>query len=312
MKFNALQTVLALLAQLVVLTHARATINQQILSLKEANSTLIQYPTQITQNIVPKAIHSHNDYWRDVPLLTALSLGVASVEADVWLVNGTLFVGHEVQALTKDRTFDSLYVQPILQVLQVTNHRSPFTVNQTGANGVFDMDGGLPLQLLIDMKTDGPSTLPFVVKALQPLREKGYLTTFANGTLTVKQVTAVGTGNTPLDGVKALEPRDVFFDAPLTQLNDPSLNTTFDSTISPLASTDWESAIGWSGIGNISDSQLGNLTRFIADAHALGIKARFWDTPEWPIFARNAIWQVLADNGADWLNADDLEAASSF
>jgi len=32
--------------------------------------------------------------WRDVPLYTALSLGVASVEADVWLVNGELFVSH--------------------------------------------------------------------------------------------------------------------------------------------------------------------------------------------------------------------------
>ncbi len=30
--------------------------------------------------------------WRDVPLLTALSYGAASVEADVYLINGTLFV----------------------------------------------------------------------------------------------------------------------------------------------------------------------------------------------------------------------------
>ena len=154
--------------------------------------------------------------------------------------------------------------------------------------------------------------LPFILKALEPLRSAGYLTTFANGTLTQSAVTVVGTGNSPLEQVKALSPRDYFFDAPLTQLNDPSLNTTFDSTISPLASTDWETSVGWSGIGNISETQLGNLTQFVADAHALGIRARFWDTPGWPIFARNAIWQVLADNGADWLNADDLEAASSF
>ena len=33
----------------------------------------------------------HTD-WRDVPLLTAISLGVMSVEADVNLINGTLFV----------------------------------------------------------------------------------------------------------------------------------------------------------------------------------------------------------------------------
>jgi hypothetical protein len=30
--------------------------------------------------------------WRDVPLLTALSFGVKSVEADVWLVGKTLYV----------------------------------------------------------------------------------------------------------------------------------------------------------------------------------------------------------------------------
>lgn len=34
----------------------------------------------------------HATDWRDVPLLTALSLGVSSVEADVWLVNETLYV----------------------------------------------------------------------------------------------------------------------------------------------------------------------------------------------------------------------------
>ena len=30
--------------------------------------------------------------WRNTPVLEALSLGVASIEADVWLINGTLFV----------------------------------------------------------------------------------------------------------------------------------------------------------------------------------------------------------------------------
>lgn len=76
----------------------------------ESSTPLAQYPTQLTQNIVPKPIHSHNDCqlltqnsvqgklkpisadWRDVPLLEAIGYGVASVEADVWLINGTLFV----------------------------------------------------------------------------------------------------------------------------------------------------------------------------------------------------------------------------
>lgn len=122
----------------------------------------------------------------------------------------------------------------------------------------------------------------------------------------------VGTGNSPLAQVKALNPRDYFFDAPLTQLTDPSLNTTWDPTLSPLASTDYGPAVGWSGIGNITTAQLANITQFVGDAHARGIKARFWDTPGWPIRAREAVWQVLLDNAADWLNADDLEAAANF
>jgi len=280
----------------------------EITMLEATNSTLLSYPTDFTQNIVPKTIHSHNDYWRDVPLLTALSFGVASVEADVWLVGETLYIGHEMAALTPARTFDSLYIQPLLSIIAGQNPKSQFTVNQTSINGVFDTSSGTPLELLVDMKTDGPSTLPFVLSALQPLRELGYLTTcVSNGTCTPGPIVVVGTGNTPLDGILALSPRDVFFDAPLT-----ALNSTFDITVSPIASTDYEVAVGWSGIGTINSTQLTAIQQFVADAHALGIRARFWDTPGWPIHARNNVWQTLIDNGADWLNADDLEAAAAF
>ncbi|TFK57165.1 hypothetical protein OE88DRAFT_103455 [Heliocybe sulcata] len=291
---------------------AKPTVNDQIVFLESSNSSLLTYPTQFTQNIVPKSIHSHNDYWRDVPLLTALSYGVGSVEADVWLENGTLFVGHELAALTPARTFASLYVQPLLTVLAGENPKNAFTLNQTTPNGVWDTSSGTPLQLLVDIKTDGVATLPYVLQALEPLRSEGYLTTYANGTLTTSAVTVVGTGNSPLDPIKALEPRDYFYDAPLTQLTDPSLNTTFDVSLSPLASTDYEVAVGWSGIGAISDAQRANITKFVNDAHALGIKARFWDTPGWPIHARDTVWTELMNDGADWLNADDLEAASEF
>lgn len=250
--------------------------------------------------------------WRDVPLLTAISFGVSSVEADVWLVNETLFVGHDMAALTPDRTFDTLYIQPLLKVLAAQNPKSPFTVNQTVPNGVFDTSPSTPLQLLVDIKTNGTEALPFILKALQPLRSAGYLTTSRNGNLTTSVVTVIGTGNSPLDGVKALEPRDYFFDAPLTQLNDASLNTTWDATLSPIASTDYGAVVGWSGLATISDGQRNIITTLVKDAHTRGIEARFWDTPGWPIIARNNVWKELLKDGVDWLNADDLEAASKF
>lgn len=101
----------------------------------------------------------------------------------------------------------------------------------------------------------------------------------------ISAVTVIGTGNTPLDAIKAMSPRDIFFDAPLTGLSDDP-NTTWSPELSPIASTDYNVAVGWSGIGNISDAQRANITKFVGQAKSLGITSRFWDTPAWPIFAR--------------------------
>jgi hypothetical protein len=43
------------------------------------------------------------------------------MESDVWLYNGTLYVGHEQGALTTARTFEPLYINPILDVLKRQN-----------------------------------------------------------------------------------------------------------------------------------------------------------------------------------------------
>jgi hypothetical protein len=78
-----------------------------------------------------------------------------------------------------------------------------------------------------------------------------------------------------LAGIQALSPRDVFFDAPLTgksvplvESGDPynnlGLNATFDITISPIASTDYQVAVGWSGIGSINETQLTAIQKLVA------------------------------------------------
>ena len=121
-------------------------------------------------------------------------------------------------------------------------------------------------------------------------------------------MTVIGTGNSPLDLVKALDPRDYFFDGPLANLS----GGDFKPALSPIASTDFAVAVGWNGLGTIPVDQLTKVLKLIDDAHALGIQARFWDTPGWPVSARNSVWQMLLDSGADWLNADDVKAASEF
>jgi hypothetical protein len=169
---------------LVTLTSQRPGVLDEISMLEATNSSLLRYPTdasffgisvaaQTSSTIcsLPKiSCRSQSTHttivrfgacfsvspadwtgaidWRDVPLLTALSFGVASVEADVWLVGDTLYVGisrlarirdnlilfqvgHEMAALTPDRTLDSLYIQPLLSIIEGQNPKSQFTLNQT-------------------------------------------------------------------------------------------------------------------------------------------------------------------------------------
>ena len=258
---------------------------------------------------------SHNDYWRDIPLLTGLAYGCASTEADVWLYDGQLLVGHDVASLRPDRTFGSLYVDPLVKILDQknpTNQYSAYAAQQyhySEANGVYDTDAGISLHLLVDVKTPGEQTWPFVVEALQPLRDRGYLS-YVNATdvsINSRQVTVIGTGNTPLNYLLARPDRDYFFDAPLA-----ALNSTFVPTLSPLASTSLKAHIGWNGVFAATASQLGNMTALVDQAHEQGLTTRFWENPTWPKFARNRVWRTFIEIGVDYINADDLEAASSL
>jgi hypothetical protein len=57
--------------------------------------------------------YAHNDYLNAHPLYDALSLGYKGVEADVFLVNGKLQLGHERRAAEQDGTFEDLYLAPL-------------------------------------------------------------------------------------------------------------------------------------------------------------------------------------------------------
>ncbi|KAL2866261.1 uncharacterized protein BJX67DRAFT_356072 [Aspergillus lucknowensis] len=278
-------------------------------------SPAYNYPTDFTRGIVPIPVHSHNDYWRDVPFYTALSNGCISVEADVWLYDGTLYVGHDESSLTEERTFESLYINPILDVVERQNPKSRFLTAPTN-NGVFDTSTDQTLYLFVDSKTSGPETFEAVIAALEPLREKGYLTTLKNNkTLTEGPVTVIGTGNTPYDMVGPVGDRDYFYDGPLATLSEAE-NAGITSLISPIASTSFSSAVGELSLGDsqavLSDEQLDTLRSQISFAKEKGILARYWDTPAYPIRARNLLWMTLLDEGVGLLNADDLAAAAEY
>ncbi|CAO2647246.1 Nn.00g081680.m01.CDS01 [Neocucurbitaria sp. VM-36] len=273
-------------------------------------SDTYKYPTDFTREIVPKPLHSHNDYWRDVPFYSGLSYGAISTEADVWLINGTLYVGHEPAALSEKRTLDSLYIQPILDTLHRLNPSTKF-VQPGKPNGVFDTSSGQTFYLFIDLKTPADVTWPAVVSALEPLRSGKWLSTYNGTEFNSNPITVIGTGNTQLADVQKLEPRDVFFDAPLEKLNTTQYSS-LTANESPIASTNFASSFGDVKKREFNSTQLDLLQKQVGVAHEKGIKTRYWNQPAYPIGTRNAVWRTLWDENVDLVNVDDLRAAAEF
>jgi hypothetical protein len=292
---------------------------------------LADYPTDITRDVQPIACHSHNDYWRRVPLFEAIRWGCTSVEADVWKFDHELFVGHNTASLTRNRTFQNLYVNPLVQLLDHMNlpsevHPSPSPIPR----GIFDASPNQTLILLVDFKTAGPNTYPTVLRHLQPLREKDYLTYHDGAQLHPRPITVVGTGLAPFDLIhnsttphSPTHRREIFYDAPLDKMWEaPSSipapttaksvlpNFKYNAANSYYASISFTRTIGFPWRGRLSPHQLSLIRGQIRGAHRRGLKVRYWDTPSWPVNLRNHIWSVLVEEGVDMLNADDLPAAA--
>jgi hypothetical protein len=287
---------------------------------------LAWYPTDFLRDVVPISCHSHNDYWRKVPLFSALHAGCTGVEADVWLFDGglsTLYVGHDTAALTANRTFESLYINPLVEILSRTNPQTEF-YNES-RRGVFDYDPEQTLTLLVDVKTDGAKTWPEVLRQLEPLRKRGWLSYMEDGVVHYGPVIVVATGNAPFDlVVENSTYRDAFYDAPLNQMwEDPDSEGDDSSSFSSSAAeaftynannSFYASVSFWEAFGpvltGLSEPALQTIRGQVKGAHRRGLKARYWALPAWPISLRNKIWNILMSEGVDMLNVDDLTSAS--
>jgi hypothetical protein len=291
--------------------------------------------TFTTHGVIPINCHSHNDYWRRIPLYEALAYGCTGVEADVWLFSDELFVGHNTNALAQGRTFRSMYVDPLVDILDRQNLANDFTETTANKNGVFETAPSQTLVLLVDFKNNGTAIFPLVSSQISAFREKGYLSYFNGNETIYGPITIVATGNAPFDLITANSTyRDIFFDAPLdrmyqspdngnadTQLEDQSLpvarksgqgtvgvssTSHFDSTNSFYASVSFKKSIGFLWFGRITPTQIDLIRGQIKGARERGLKPRYWGTPSWPIGLRNKVWRMLIDEGVEYLNGDDL------
>jgi alkaline phosphatase len=63
--------------------------------------------------------HSHNDYMQEIPFWQAYYANFGSIEADVFLVKGKLWVAHTEKELSSDRTLENLYLDNISKQIKL-------------------------------------------------------------------------------------------------------------------------------------------------------------------------------------------------
>jgi len=235
--------------------------------------------------------HAHNDYDHRRPLQDALDRGFNSVEADVWLVDGELRVAHDLDDAVPGRTLESLYLKPLADRVRA-NHGQVYR-------------HGRDFQLLIDIKSDGPSTYAAIDEALRKYR--GISTVFVNGRVVEGAVTSVISGNRPLDVLKAQKVRYAGYDGRLGDLQ-----SGMPASLMPLVSDNWTNVFTWNGVGPMPLDEQSKLHDIVVTAHHAGYRVRFWETPDLPGAAREAVWTELTAAGVDHINTDDLHGLEAF
>jgi len=232
--------------------------------------------------------HAHNDYEHARPLDDALEHGFVSVEADVHLVNDTLFVAHDLDEIQPGRTLKSLYLDPLRE-----------RIYRSGGRVYPD---GRPLLLLIDVKSEAAATYDVLRGVL-----RGYadiLTLFAGEEVIEGAVTAIISGNRARDAMLQQKIRFAAYDG---RAEDLTQHGDIAPAFIPLVSDNWSSITEWKGDGPMPEAARTRLREMVRETHRQGRLLRFWATRD-----TSAVWDVLLEEEVDLIGADDLSGLKDY
>ena len=230
------------------------------------------------QNKAAFAVHSHNDYLQPVPFWDAFSAGCASIEVDVILQEGELMVAHEKESIQASRTFESLYLKPIQQGVDL------------GLIKEFNFN------LLVDIKTEAYSTLDLLVKQTQPYAPILYSPENPRG------LKLIISGGRPKSDDYVKYPSWVFFD-----YQSKELTAELPWEKIGMVSLSFPRFSVWNGKGRMVESQRQQLQAFIDLVHSFDRPVRFWASPD-----GKTAWRAFHEMGIDYINTDRPAEANNY
>jgi alkaline phosphatase len=227
--------------------------------------------------------HSHNDYEQKQPFYLAYNAHFGSIEADIWAVDGELYVAHNKSEISAERTLEMLYLKPI-SVL--------YKQNKGKAWG----DSPDTFQLLIDLKTAVEPTLTLLTEKLKKYPE------LFDPSINKNAVRIVITGNRPNPSKFKDYPGFVFFDGNISQKYDASQLVRVG-----LYSENLANFTKWRGMESIPEKEELRLRHIIDSVHGIGKRIRFWNAPD-----TEASWKILMKLKVDFINTDHIPELANF
>lgn len=232
----------------------------------------------VAQQVVPG--HAHNDYLNHPPLFEALESGLVSVEADIHLMNGELYVAHvRPLARNKKRSLENLYLKPLFEQVQKNNGK------------VYPQYDG-PFYLMIDFKGGSVEMYKRLVELLETYRSM--LTVMENGELKQGAVTVFLSGSRPFEAVMNAEPKLAFLDG-----RPSDIGQQIPADLMPVISDHYKNHLNWNGQGQMPEEEQLKLRKLVSKVHAEGKKLRLWASPD----NANA-WKQFQTIGIDLINTD--------
>ena len=232
--------------------------------------------------------HAHNDYLHTRPLLDALDQGFTSIEADVLLIDGELFVGHNMPARGQQLpTLKAAYLEPLLKIAKANN-------------GKIYPGYEPPVYLMIDVKTEAGPTYKVLKKQLTEFEE--ILAAAKEGKLTHKPVRIFLSGNRPVQTVSSEPIQWVGIDG-----RPEDLGKGYDASFMPVISENYYKVLKWDGAGSIPVNEREKLEKMAKQAHNENKKLRLWASPD-----NENTWKTLLDAGVDLINTDQLKGLHDF
>lgn len=233
--------------------------------------------------------HAHNDYEHEHPLYDALKHGFTSVEADVHLIGGQLYVSHDAPLdLVQTPTLVSLYLEPLALLVKQQK-------------GQVYQGYEAPFQLMIDIKTEAKATYAALKEVLG--KYQALLCRSVNGEEIKGPIMIFLSGNRPIAEVQNESIRLVGIDG-----RPSDIGKGYAAGFMPVISDNYNKHLSWKGKKKkINPDELATLKAWVDQAHQEGKKVRLWASPE-----NKKVWKLLLKTGVDLLNTDKLAALQQF